>query len=458
MIGNVLFTVVILAVVLGVLVLVHEFGHYVAAKSFGVWVHRFAIGFGKPIPGLSFRQGETEWAIAWLPLGGYVKMASRETEPASSVLEGSAGTEIVPPDRVFEAKPVWQRMIIILAGVTFNAVFALVIFTGLAWKNGSRYDPTTTIGRVLASELPAAASAMASIPPGTRIVSVDKHPVTSWDDITERIAEGSDNQVDIAFAGRSDLVIPLHRDALGERAELATAIEPTQSPVIGQVGVGTPAQAAGLAVGDSLIAIDGAPIRSFADAVERIEPAAGRALHLTVIRHGEQRDLTITPKAEHQIPDDPSSPMVGRIGVASRARYLTKSLGPWGALKAGTHASVSSAGTIFRTLRGIADGHVSSKEVGGPILVGQMAAQEARQGFDNLLAFIGLISVNLAIVNLLPIPILDGGAFLFLLVEGVIRRPLPTAIREAFSMVGLALVVLLMAIAFKNDIWRLFGR
>ena len=110
MIGNVAFTVAILAVVLGILVFVHELGHYMAAKAFGVWVHRFAIGIGKPIPGLTFRRGETEWAIAWLPLGGYVKMASREHEPASSVLEGDSSAE-VPPDRVFEAKPVWQRKI-----------------------------------------------------------------------------------------------------------------------------------------------------------------------------------------------------------------------------------------------------------------------------------------------------------------------------------------------------------
>ncbi|MGH7592671.1 MAG: site-2 protease family protein, partial [Gemmatimonadales bacterium] len=149
MIGNVAYTVVMLGIVLGVLVFVHELGHYIAAKAFGVWVHRFAIGIGKPIPGLTFRRGETEWAIAWLPLGGYVKMASREHEPASSVLEGDSSDQ-VPPDRVFEAKPVWQRMIIILAGVTLNVVFAVLIFTGLAWKNGRRYDPTTTIGHVTA--------------------------------------------------------------------------------------------------------------------------------------------------------------------------------------------------------------------------------------------------------------------------------------------------------------------
>ena len=166
----------------------------------------------------------------------------------------------------------------------------------------------------------------------------------------------------------------------------------------------------------------------------------------------------VTPKADHQITDDSTTPMVGKIGVGSRPRYLTEPLGLWGAMKAGGNATLTAGGLIFRTLRGLANGQVPTKSVGGPILIGQMAAQEARAGIEPLIAFIGLISVNLAIINLLPIPVLDGGAFLFLLIEGVIRRPLPSRVREAFSMVGLALVALLMVIAFKNDIFRLFGR
>ncbi len=457
MIGNVAFTVAILAIVLGILVFVHELGHYMAAKAFGVWVHRFAIGIGKPIPGLTFRRGETEWAIAWLPLGGYVKMASREHEPASSVLEGNSSDE-VPPDRVFEAKPIWQRMIIILSGVTLNAVFALLIFTGLAWKNGRHYDPTTTLGHVAADSLPLEAKAVAAIPIGTRIIAVDGQAVTSWDAIIERITAGGSNQITFALAGRPDLVVALHRDALAQRAALALAIAPTQAPVLGAVGVNTPAKAAGLAPGDSIVAIDGAPVTWWSDAVERIQPSAGKALQIDVIRDRARQRVSVVPRAEHQIPGDDRSPMIGRIGVAAKTRYLTESLSLGGAIEAGADATLASAGTIFRTLRGLANGRVSTTQVGGPILIGQMAAQEARAGIEPLLAFIGLISINLAVVNLLPIPVLDGGAFLFLLVEAVIRRPLPTRVREVFSMLGLAIVVLLMAFAFKNDIFRLFGR
>ena len=457
MIGNVAYTVVILAIVLGVLVFVHELGHYIAAKTFGVWVHRFAIGIGKPVPGLTFRRGETEWAIAWLPLGGYVKMASREHDPTSSVLEGDSAAA-VPADRVFEAKPVWQRMIIILSGVTLNVLFALLIFTGLAWKNGRRYDPTTTIGQVTASALPPEARALAAISPGTRITAVDGRAVKSWDDITERITAGSSNHIVISFDRAPDVVIPLHRDALEQRSALAGAIEPEQPPVLGVIGANSPAQSAGLAVGDSIVAIDGTPIRSWSDAVGRIQPAAGTPLHVDVIRRGVRQSLVVTPKAEHQVADDSTSPVIGKIGVASRPRYLTEPLALPGAFKAGAGATLSAAGVIFRTIRGLLNGQVATNNVGGPILIGQMAAQEARAGVEPLLAFIGLISVNLAVINLLPIPVLDGGAFLFLLVEGLIRRPLPARVREAFAIFGLALVVLLMVIAFKNDIFRLLGR
>jgi regulator of sigma E protease len=147
-------TVLALIVVLGVLIFVHEAGHFVAAKWAGIYVHRFSLGLGPPIPWLTFRRGETEYSISWLPLGGYVKMASREEDIGSSALEGGAPAVAVPPDRVFEAKPIWQRMVVILAGVTMNALFAWAVFAFLAYKNGRQIDPVTTVGRVVAEELP----------------------------------------------------------------------------------------------------------------------------------------------------------------------------------------------------------------------------------------------------------------------------------------------------------------
>lgn len=456
MIGNVLLSIAALCVVLGVLVFIHELGHYMACKAFGVWVHRFSIGIGKPIPGLRFFRGETEWAVAWLPIGGYVKMASRE-EDASSILEGDAPSTPVPPDRVFEAKPVWQRMVIILAGVGVNTIFALLVFVGLAWKNGRHYDPTTTIGAVSTQVLPPQAKALASVPPGTRITAVDGKPVHSWDDITDHITEGAHDEITLQFDSGKPVVIPMHRDALSQRVALATALEPVQPAVLSVVEPGDPAAKGGLEAGDSIIAVNGTPVLQWSDLLKIVQPSAGKTLDFVVIRDGAERHATVIPKQAHAVPADAHSPMVGWIGVAAEVPVVTEHLDLPGAVGAGVDATVSSAGTIYRTMRGMADGHVSTKEVGGPILIAQMGAQEAREGFQAFLAFMALISINLAVINLLPVPVLDGGGFFLLLIEVVLRRPAPLKLREGLSLVGLTIVALLMVVAFKNDIMRMFG-
>ncbi len=452
-----LFTVAVLFVVLGVLIFVHEFGHYWAAKRFGVWVHRFSIGMGKPVKALTFQRGETEWAISWLPLGGYVKMASAEEEPASSVLEGGHSAD-VPADRVFEAKPIWQRMVIILAGVTLNALFAWVVFTGLAWKNGRQFDPTTTIGRVNTEVLPPEAAELATIPVGTRITAIDGEPVHSWDDIRERVATGNRNEIGISFEGHAPIVIKLHRDALSERGMTAIALEPQHPAVLGMLTPSSPAMQAGLQAGDSIVAINGQPITQWVDAVGLIRKSGGVEARFDVMRDGAPLTVVVTPKLEREVAADTASPMIGRIGAMPRQPLQTESLGLIGAVRVGTDLTISSAGAIFRTFRGLATRKVATTEIGGPIMIGQMAAQQARQGIEPLLAFMALISMNLAVVNLLPIPVLDGGAFLILLAEGIMRRPLPTKVREVISLIGLGMILVIMFVAFKNDIMRWLGQ
>ncbi len=452
-----LYTTAILLFVLGVLIFVHELGHYWAAKYFGVWVHRFAIGIGNPIKSLTFKRGETEWAIAWLPIGGYVKMASREEDPSAGVLEGGAENASVPPDRVFEAKPVWQRMVIILAGVTLNFLFAWVIFVGLAYKNGSASDPTTAVARVNVAELPAGAEAAADIPVGVPITAVNGEAVAAWDEITAAMVHGSRDEVVLSFGGRHpDITIPLHRDALSERARLLQALSPAHAPVIGGVTPNSRAADAGLTLGDTIRAIDGEPVALWVEAVDRIQASPERELRLEVQRDGAVREVRVTPKAEALSGEDTTT--VGRIGAFNNAPVIYSDLTFWGAVESGSQATWRASGMIVRTFRGLITGRVDTGEVGGPIAIGQMAAASARLGLDSLLAFMALISVNLAVVNLLPIPVLDGGAFLILTAEGIMRRPLPVKVREVITLIGLGLVVLLMVLAFSNDIGRLLGR
>jgi regulator of sigma E protease len=450
-------TLLALIVVLGVLVFVHEAGHFLAAKWAGIYVHRFSLGLGSPIPWLTTRRGETEYSISWLPLGGYVKMASRDEDTGSSTLEGGAIEAPVPPDRMFEAQPLWKRMVVILAGVTMNALFAWLVFAFLAYKNGHQVDPVTTVGRVMEELVPPGGENLRTIPVGTRIETVDGRPVASWDEIQQGIANSPANEVRLGLSSGEIVTLPIHPDAMEARLKASQALQPYRRAVVGQVLPSRPAARAGIQAGDTIVAIDGRPVEQWYDLLSALQTTTpGRTLKLE-LAHGERRTVEVKPEAETIKDADGKTRQVGRIGVAVALDYRSTRLGFWGSLVEGGRATVDASTQIVRTVRGLFTGRISQREVGGPIMIGQLAGESARAGLDPFLAFMALISINLAVLNLLPVPVLDGGQFLFLVAEAVIRRPLPLKLRERLTMVGLLLIVLLMGLAFSNDIRRLIG-
>jgi regulator of sigma E protease len=452
-----LLTVLSLIVVLGVLVFVHEAGHFLAAKWAGIYVHRFSLGLGPPIPWLTFRRGETEYSISWLPLGGYVKMASSEEDIGSSALEGGAPTAVVPPNRVFEAKPIWQRMVVILAGVTMNALFAWAMFSFLAYKNGRQIDPVTTVGRVLTEGLPQEAAALKQIAPGSKITRINGDTVTSWDEIVNEIANVSAPEVRIDLDRGQTVVLPIHPDALEERLKAAHALQPFRAPVIGEVLPDKPAARAGIRKGDSVVAVNGRQVGQWYDVLEQVQSGVGHTLALTVSRNGERREVQMQPYTDTVPGLDGKPKPIGRIGIAVANDFISEKLNLAEAIGEGRRATAGASTQVVRTVRGLFSGRISGRNVGGPILIGQLAGESARMGLDTFLGFMALISINLAILNLLPVPVLDGGQFLFLLAEAVIRRPLPVKLRERLTTVGLVLIILLMGLAFSNDFRRLFG-
>jgi regulator of sigma E protease len=452
-----LLTIIAFLVVLGVLIFVHEAGHFVAAKLAGIYVHRFSLGLGSPIPWLTFTRGETEYSVSWLPLGGYVKMASREEDIGSSALEGGAPTVQVPPDRVFEAKPVWVRMIVILAGVTMNAVFALAIFTFLAYKNGRQIDPVTTVGRVIADEVPPVAARLKEIRPGTAILRINGDTVRSWDDVVSGMVNTPDSQVTLDLSDGSTVVLPIHPDALEERLKAAQVLQPFRAPVVGQVLAGKPADKAGMQKGDTILAVNGSPVKQWYDLLDLLQDKPGQPLTLEISRDGRHLSLSMT-SAVDSIPGPDGKPRaVGRIGVAVGTGYISEPLTFGEALVDGWNGTIKTSNQTIRTVRGLFTGRVSGRSLGGPILIGQLAGESARLGADTFLGFMALISISLAIMNLLPVPVLDGGQFLFLLAEAMIRRPLPIKLRERLTTVGMVLIILLMGLAFSNDIRRMLG-
>ena len=452
-----LVTVLALIVVLGVLVFVHEAGHFIAAKWAGIYVHRFSLGLGPPIKALTFRRGETEYSISWLPLGGYVKMASSEEDIGSSALEGGAPATPVPPDRVFEAKPMWKRMLVILAGVTMNALFAWAVFTLLAFKNGREIDPVTVVGRVVDELVPPEAAALKEIKPGVRILRINGDSMKSWDDVVAAISDNPAPELRIELSDGSTVVLPIHPDALEARLKAAQALQPFRTPVLGRVVPGKVAAKAGLQEGDTIVAVDGKPVTQWYDLLETIQKSAGRDIEIVAARHGQQLNVRVRPYLD-SIPEPKGKyKRVGRIGVAVGAGFVSEKLTLGQAIGEGWRQTLNSSTQIVRTVRGLFSGRISGRNVGGPILIGQLAGESARLGLDSFLGFMALISINLAVLNLLPVPVLDGGQFLFLLAEAIIRRPLPAKLRERLTTVGLVLIVLLMGLAFSNDLRRLFG-
>jgi regulator of sigma E protease len=449
----VVITILSFLVVLGVLIFVHEAGHFVAAKWAGIYVHRFSLGLGSPIKWLTFRRGETEYSVSWLPLGGYVKMASREEEATSAALEGPGADVAVPPDRVFEAKPVWKRMVVILAGVTMNLLFAYLVYSGLALRNGRQVLEETRVGAVVDSLVPAGAEALRSLRPGDRIASIAGTPVDSWNDVIGQLQNAPGDVIPVALEDGRTLELRVHSDALRERLYVSQALQPWRPAVVDSVGPATAAARAGLQPGDTLLALDGQPITQWHDFQQLVQSRPKQPITMVVGRAGERLELRTTTDTAVVSAGD-STRTIGFLGIGGHLDVTTEEYSLGEALVAGWRQTAESSTQIFRTVRGLFSGRVAGRELGGPILIGQLAGQATRLGLDALLGFMALISVNLAILNLLPIPVLDGGQFLFLLAEGVLRRPLSLKLRERLTAVGLVLILLLMVFAFSNDIRR----
>jgi len=441
-------------VLLGILIFVHEAGHFLAAKWAGIWVHRFALGLGAPVKALSFTRNGTEYSICWLPLGGYVKMASREEEAISSALEGAAATHPVPEGMYYEDVAVWKRMIVTLAGVTMNLVLALVIYFGIALANGRTVISELRVGQVEISALPKGAEALRQIKVGDRITAISGERVQNWNDAQSMIFNAPGNDVSVTVNDSLTLLVRLHSDQLEERMLAAGALSPYLPAVVGQVIEGGVAARAGLVSNDTVTSANGAPIAQWYDLVKALRGSPGRSVTLAVAGPGGTRTVAVVPDSVK----DSTGAAIGQVGIyPPDLPVIHEPLSVLGAAKSSVSLTLVSSRTIFRTLRGMLFGKVSSKNLGGPIAIGQMAGQALKLGLDTFLTFMALISVNLAVLNLLPIPILDGGQFLFLAAEGVIRKPLSVKLRENLMYVGLVLIGMLMLVAFWNDFRRLLG-
>ena len=459
-----LLTIAAAVVVLGVVIFVHELGHFLAAKAAGVGVVRFSIGFGPATP-LRVRRGDTEYALSWFPLGGYVMMASEEeaeVDEASgaAALEGGARTAAFPPAMLFEHKPVWARFAVLAAGVAMNALFAWAVYAGLAAAYGRVEDPTTTVVEVDTMALPPAARAWAGVPLPARLLRLNGDTALSWSLMQDRVLDLTVTDLRFEVAGRAEPVTVRFEGADSPgRVALLRALIPLWEPRLGDVQPGRPGARAGLQPGDMVVAAGRDTVRYWQQLVRVIEGHPGDTVLLSVLRDGAVQSVAVVPQAEEQVDRETGERrVVGKIGIGVDVPARRLRFGVAGALAEGAQRTATDAGMVLFAVKGLIMRDISPRELGGPIFVGQLSGQLARVGLEPFLGFIAFFSVNLAVLNLLPIPVLDGGRLVFLLVEAVRRRPLPRPVLIRLSQAGVAVLVAIILLAFANDILRLVGR
>lgn len=428
------------AVLLAVIVFVHELGHFAVGRWLGMRADTFSVGFGRELLGWNDRRG-TRWRLALVPLGGYVRFATPETAGADS----------------FYARPVGQRTLVVLAGPVANFALALLVYAGLNLTIGQRSDAP-----LLGNLQPGKPAAVAGLRRGDVVRSVDGQPVTVFSDIERLLLayEKGTVRVEADRDGRPHvfLVTPVVNHVVGDAGARVRVVDigvaRLTPPVVGEVLAGMPAQRGGMQVGDRLVSIDGQPIESFEDMVRAIIPAAERPVAFVVERAGTRQELTITPE-RFQTRDDAGKPFSrGRIGIKPKL-VEAQAMAPIPALGAALRQLGQDIGTTLWGLAQMLRGGQSAEQAAGPIVIAAATAEVAALGVEPLLRWLAMLSANLGLLNLLPIPVLDGGHLVMFGLEAARRRPLSQWAQSVSHRVGLAMLVTAMAAINLGDLVRL---
>lgn len=445
-------TIVSFVAVIGVLILIHEFGHFLVARLAGVGVERFSIGFGPVI--LRWQGKATEYCLSAVPMGGYVKMLGEENP-----LEGGSPMPY-DPKKAFASKPLWVRFLIVFAGPGMNFVLAAVIFMIVLATVGRPVWPAL-IGRV-AGDGPAAAAGLRT---GDVVTAAGRRSVAHWEDL-ERVVAGSQGRpLDLVVrrdgAAQTFTVTPrltTVRDPIFRDPKEAwdLGIGPQLTPQIGSINPGSPAEKAGLRPGDHVKVVAGQPVFTPEELMQAIQGRAGQTFDVTIARDGRSETVKVTAVVIREKASSGQEIEVGRIGVGIVTRAV--SYQPYSPPAAVWHGAVKTWDMTVLTATGLwklLSRQIDSSNIGGPIQIASEAGRQAREGATSLALFTAIISVNLALLNLLPVPMLDGGHLFFFVLEGVMRRPLSLKKREWAQQVGFVLLMLLMVYALYNDLVRI---
>jgi regulator of sigma E protease len=443
-------TILAAIVVLGILIFVHELGHFLVAKRSGVGVLKFSLGFGPKLVGV--KRGETEYLLSAFPLGGYVKMIGEDPADASA--------EAADPARSFSQKSVGTRARIILAGPVANLLLPVVIFWGVFAIVGQPYFLP-----IVGAPDPGSPAAQAGLLPGDRVQALNGERIGRWTDVDAAVQASAGTPLSFtvmrdgqAFDVRLTPRAVATPDIFGQETQTwDVGLHPLLSARIGQVLPGHVAEQAGLRSGDRIVALNGIPIVEWEQLAKTIHESPGKPVRLTVERDGRRFDVPVTPRPTKQQTAS-GEEEIGLIGIGPAPESHYQRLNPVTALVAGVKKTADLSALIVQGFVKLIQAKISPKTIGGPILIGQMAGEVVQRGPVELLSFTALLSINLAILNLLPIPVLDGGHLLFSLIEWLRGKPVSLRKREIAQQVGMVLLVGLMIFAFYNDITRWLAR
>ena len=417
--------------VLGIVVFVHELGHFLAARRVGVRVLTFSLGFGPKI--VSVKRGDTEYAISAIPLGGYVKMAGEQPDDERS----GASDE-------FLSKTKWQRFQVLIAGPLMNVLLAIVVLSGVLYQQADEptWPQSAPVVGTVAPDSPAAA---AGIKRGDRILRVHDTDISTWDEFFMIVLPKANREISIAVDRQGQRIDARLTPAASGKYEMGTiGVRPWFRVQVTTIAPGSPAERAGIKSRDVIQAVDGEPVDDQL-LVERLKNAAGRQVAVTVVRDGREQTFQLTPEGE------PGKAMIG-IGLGEESRIVKP--GFFEAIGMSVKRNFEGARMILKTLGGLFTRETPVRQLMGPVAIGELSGSAAQLGWLALFNFMAMISLNLGLINLMPIPVLDGGHIAILGLEGLARRDFSMRVKEKILMAGFAVILMLMVTVIYNDLTR----
>jgi regulator of sigma E protease len=419
--------------VLGVLIFVHELGHFLAARRHGVRVLTFSLGFGPKI--LKVKRGDTEYCISAIPLGGYVKMAGETPEDPRSG----------QPDE-FLSKTKWQRFQILFAGPAMNIILAVLVLAFVLAQGVQRavyWDGPPVIGAIVSGS----PAEKVGLMPGDRVLTVVGREMNTWRDLLLAIGiRRPDRDIELTVLRDGKTISTTVRPvAQGQYEGSEIGVLPDSHPFITSVISGDHAERAGMMAGDIVLAVNGEFMATRAQLIDAISKNGGKPIQMRIRRGSQELTLSGTPEQRGAR---------GMMGFYTSEPTKSFKPGPLEAIKLSVEQNIESSGLIFRTLGGLFTGATSVRQLQGPVGIAQLSGESAQEGFISLLSLMAMLSINLGILNLMPVPVLDGGHILIMALEGIARRDFSMQVKEKMLLAGFVVLMMLMVTVIYNDLTR----